>query len=262
VGLTQLPDVDPSQRRGQDECVLLHKFLKSWRINIYLTGLHSECKIFFCANCGLIRNVCSQKWKFNQELVTTWGKLSRSRWAKKTRLGSPDSIQVCFIHWWNWPAFPHFWGPSTLQVLGPKKKSWKYYAHAYLFLLLIPYFINVCSPFIMKVTELEVNPCPKIKTGMWKYEGVSKRFRTESMSKYMVTTINTHSEATQRATAEKLNRLTHKIAIQLHLVAETCTIYRSRSKRPVRELLDTPSKIELWPYQSSGGNLSGLIHIR
>jgi hypothetical protein len=28
----------------------------------------------------------------------------------------------------------------------------------------------------------------------------------------------------------KLTRLTHKIAIQLHLVAESCTIYSSRSK--------------------------------
>jgi hypothetical protein len=41
--------------------------------------------------------------------------------------------------------------------------------------------------------------------------------------------------------AAKLTRLTHKIAIQLHLVAESCTIYSSRSRRPVRELLDTPA---------------------
>jgi hypothetical protein len=39
----------------------------------------------------------------------------------------------------------------------------------------------------------------------------------------------------------KLTRLTHKIAIQLHLVAESCTICSSRSRRPVRKLLDTPS---------------------
>jgi hypothetical protein len=39
----------------------------------------------------------------------------------------------------------------------------------------------------------------------------------------------------------KLTRLTHKIAIQLHLVAESCTICGSRSRRPVRKLLDTPS---------------------
>jgi hypothetical protein len=41
--------------------------------------------------------------------------------------------------------------------------------------------------------------------------------------------------------AVKLTRLTHEIAIQLHLVAECCTIYGSRSRRPVRKLLDTPS---------------------
>jgi len=37
----------------------------------------------------------------------------------------------------------------------------------------------------------------------------------------------------------KLTRLTHKIATQLHLMAEGCTICSSRSRRPVRKLLDT-----------------------
>jgi hypothetical protein len=37
--------------------------------------------------------------------------------------------------------------------------------------------------------------------------------------------------------AAKLTRLTHEIAIQLHLVAESCT----RSRRPVRKLLDALS---------------------
>jgi len=41
----------------------------------------------------------------------------------------------------------------------------------------------------------------------------------------------------------KLTRLTHKITIQLHLVAESCNICNSRSRRPVRKLLDTPSYI-------------------
>jgi hypothetical protein len=43
--------------------------------------------------------------------------------------------------------------------------------------------------------------------------------------------------------AAKLTRLKKKkkIATQLHLVAESCTICSSRSRRPVRELLDTPS---------------------
>jgi hypothetical protein len=41
--------------------------------------------------------------------------------------------------------------------------------------------------------------------------------------------------------AVKLTRLTHKVAIQLHLVAEGCTICSSHSRRPVRKLLDIPS---------------------
>jgi hypothetical protein len=43
--------------------------------------------------------------------------------------------------------------------------------------------------------------------------------------------------------AAKLTRLTHKIAIQLHLVAENCTICVSLSKLPVRKRLDAPSYI-------------------
>jgi hypothetical protein len=73
------------------------------------------------------------------------------------------------------------------------------------------------------------------------HESVSKSFRTESITKYTLTTINTRWEATQRVMAVKLTRLTHKIAIQLHLVAESCTIRSSRAKWPVRKLLDTPS---------------------
>jgi len=38
----------------------------------------------------------------------------------------------------------------------------------------------------------------------------------------------------------KLTRLTHKIAIEVYLVAESGTICSSRSRRPVRKLLDTP----------------------
>jgi hypothetical protein len=43
--------------------------------------------------------------------------------------------------------------------------------------------------------------------------------------------------------AAKLARLTHIIAIQLYLVTESCTICSSRSRRPVRKLLDTLSYI-------------------
>jgi len=41
--------------------------------------------------------------------------------------------------------------------------------------------------------------------------------------------------------AAKLTRLTHKIAIQLHLVAESLTMCKSRCRRPARKLLVTPS---------------------
>jgi len=51
----------------------------------------------------------------------------------------------------------------------------------------------------------------------------------------------TRSEAIQRLMAEKLTRLIHKIAIQLYLVAESRIICSSRSRRPVRRSLDTPS---------------------
>jgi len=43
--------------------------------------------------------------------------------------------------------------------------------------------------------------------------------------------------------AAKLSRLTHKIAMHLHLVAESCTICSSRSRQPVLKLLDTPSYV-------------------
>jgi len=69
---------------------------------------------------------------------------------------------------------------------------------------------------------------------------VSSSFQNESISK--TTIINIRLEATQRVVAAKLTRLTHKIAIiQLHLVAESCTICSTHSRQPVRKLLDTPS---------------------
>jgi hypothetical protein len=61
-----------------------------------------------------------------------------------------------------------------------------------------------------------------------------------------ITTINTRWEAIRTVMAAKLVRLTHKIAIQLHLVVENCTIFSSRSRRPVRKLLDTPSYVRVF----------------
>jgi hypothetical protein len=68
-----------------------------------------------------------------------------------------------------------------------------------------------------------------------------KSFRTESITKYTLTFGITRWDATQRVMAGKITRLTHKIAIQLHIVAESCTICNSRSRWLVRKLVDTPS---------------------
>jgi hypothetical protein len=84
------------------------------------------------------------------------------------------------------------------------------------------------------------NPTP-VENVFSKYDGVYKSFRTESITKYMLTTINTRLEGTQSVVAAKLTRLTHKIAIKLHLVAESFTTCSSRSRWSVRKLLDTPS---------------------
>jgi hypothetical protein len=68
-----------------------------------------------------------------------------------------------------------------------------------------------------------------------------KVFGLRPITKYTLTTINTRWEATVIVMAEKLTRLTHKITVQVHQVAGSCTICRSCSRRPVRKLLDTPS---------------------
>jgi len=44
--------------------------------------------------------------------------------------------------------------------------------------------------------------------------------------------------------AAKFTRLTHKIAIQLHLAAESFNICGSRSRRPFRKLSNTPSHVK------------------
>jgi hypothetical protein len=41
----------------------------------------------------------------------------------------------------------------------------------------------------------------------------------------------------------KLTRVTHKIVIQLHLMADSYIIYSFRSRRPARKLSDTPSYV-------------------
>jgi len=61
----------------------------------------------------------------------------------------------------------------------------------------------------------------------------------------MLKTINACSEEKKRVVASKLTRLTHKITVKLRLVAESCIISSSRSRCPVRKLLDTPSYLLL-----------------
>jgi hypothetical protein len=89
-------------------------------------------------------------------------------------------------------------------------------------------------------------------TIMW---GCIRKFPDWVDEEITLITINICWEATQRVMAAqltrlthkiaKLTRLTHKIAIPLHLVAESCTICSSRSRQPVRKLLDTPSYVYL-----------------
>jgi hypothetical protein len=92
------------------------------------------------------------------------------------------------------------------------------------------------------------------------YEGVSKSFRIESIMKYMLTTINTRWEATQRVMAPKLTRLSHKIAKQLLLEAESCIICSSPSRRPAQKLLDTPSyshhNFAIWNATNNAKNIA------
>jgi hypothetical protein len=72
--------------------------------------------------------------------------------------------------------------------------------------------------------------------------------------------INTRWEAIQRVMAAKLTILTHKIATQLYLVANSCTICSSRSRRPVRKLLDTPSCITM--LMATGTNRTSVTALR
>jgi hypothetical protein len=73
-----------------------------------------------------------------------------------------------------------------------------------------------------------------------KIRGCIQKFPDWVIMKYTLTFGITRWEATWRVIAAKLTRLTHKIAVQLHVVAESCTICSSRSRRPVRKLLNNP----------------------
>jgi hypothetical protein len=91
-------------------------------------------------------------------------------------------------------------------------------------------------------SRLESSPLWKPQISKRKIRGCIQKFPDwldNEIKKTII--INTRWEATQRVMAAKLTRLTHKIAIQLHLMAESCTICSFRSRRPVRKLLHTPS---------------------
>jgi hypothetical protein len=78
------------------------------------------------------------------------------------------------------------------------------------------------------------------------YKGVSKSFRTELIKKYMLRKLSTCFEAKQRVMAANLTWLNTEIYTQMHVVAESCTVCSSSSRRPVRKLLDTPTYCEMF----------------
>jgi len=90
------------------------------------------------------------------------------------------------------------------------------------------------------VTTMKILSSRTFKSFLW---GCIQKFADWVITKYKLTTISTRWEVTQRVMATEVTTLTHKIAIQLHLVAKNCTTCSSRSSRPVRKLLDTPSYI-------------------
>jgi len=104
--------------------------------------------------------------------------------------------------------------------------------------------------------------CPYVTICIFDIRRCIQIFRTDSITKYTRTIINTRWEAKQRVMSAKLTRLTHKIVIQRHLVAESSTICSSRSRRPVRKLLDTSYYVVNASYSSpplsSGVGLVGL----
>jgi hypothetical protein len=67
--------------------------------------------------------------------------------------------------------------------------------------------------------------------------------KVSGLSHNEITTITIRWEATRRVMEAKLTIVTHKIAIQVNLVTESCTTCSSRSRLPVRKLLDTLSYI-------------------
>jgi hypothetical protein len=130
-----------------------------------------------------------------------------------------------------------YWGVLIFDFLFPFLHFFLFLTYSFLSLFLC---LSVCLPAYLPACM----PDPHPNTHIAIYEGVSKSFRTESITKYTLTFGITRYCPLQRVIAAKLPRLTHKIAIQLHLGAESCNVCSSRSRRPVRKLLDTPSYMQ------------------
>jgi hypothetical protein len=126
-----------------------------------------------------------------------------------------------------WPNLPHFlrtWRGEVFPLRG--------LLFCFRVITVNPGFASCYDPREQNFTHM-----------LWSFKSTISLIPENRGSHLTHTTINTRWEATQRVMAAKLTRLTHKIAIQLHLVAESCTICSSRSRRPIRTLLDTPSSI-------------------
>jgi hypothetical protein len=99
---------------------------------------------------------------------------------------------------------------------------------------------------IVTISELQCYGCSAWRQNPEDHDlntrGYNQIFRTESITTSTTIIINNRWEAIQRVMAAKLTRLTQKIAIQLHIVARNCSICSSRCRRPVRKLLNIPSK--------------------
>jgi hypothetical protein len=76
------------------------------------------------------------------------------------------------------------------------------------------------------------------------YESVSKSFRTESITKSRTTTKTPVEKQHKGLWRQNSLDLTHKIAIQLQVAAESSTICSSLLRRLVRKLLDTLSHLQ------------------
>jgi hypothetical protein len=97
------------------------------------------------------------------------------------------------------------------------------------------YFTFITSKYFSKHFGVKHLFFPQHTRVYPKVSGLSRNeINNNHNNKYML-------EAPQWVMVANLTRLTHKMAIQLHLVAESCTICNSCSRRPVRKLLDTLS---------------------